>query len=70
VSRLTREVLLDEVRARLEERLVVETPAPYGERIVVQQDEEGRTIILQPGAPHFVVSVHEATFADLDGASP
>jgi hypothetical protein len=59
---MTRDELIDEIRARLDERLVVEDPQPYGSGIIVTTDGEGRVLVVQPGGPHFAVIVAEGTF--------
>ncbi len=57
---LTREELLREIESRLDERLSVEEPPPYGRGILVDFDEATDTVlVVQPRGPHFVVRVDE-----------
>ena len=61
---LTRDELVEVVRAALDERLCVEEPPPFGRNLAVTRDlgHEARVLVLQPGGQHFAVTVAEATF--------
>jgi hypothetical protein len=59
---VTRDELIDEIQARLDERLAIEDPPPYGHGIIVTTDGEGRVLVVQPGGPHFAVIVAEGAF--------
>jgi hypothetical protein len=54
---MTRGELIREVEARLDERLVVEDPPPYGSGIKVTTDSNENVIVLQREGPHFAINV-------------